>query len=61
MPDTYLDSIVKACSAFPSWSDLVYAIVNHGYTPTVRGRTRRERVLRAALAHQGYPVFPAAI
>lgn len=50
------DSVSAAATAFDSYAALCDACFN-GYVPTLRGRTRRERILIRLLLADGYTVW----
>jgi hypothetical protein len=52
-----LSALCAACTAFPTWVDLLYAM-DRGYVPTLFGTTRRQLLLRKAIKAAGYSVWP---
>lgn len=51
-----MDALVSAVTAFGSWGEMADAMAA-GYVPTIRGRSRRERLLIRAIKAAGFRVW----
>lgn len=51
-----MNKTVSTVTSFKTWVELIAALEN-GYVPTMKGRTRRERILEKMIRACGYRVW----